>query len=196
MVQSGVRGRWSWDRRWVRPGLVAVGLAASSHVASAQLKAGLVEDPKVGEDAPDFTLSYLTAQGPGPADQPFRLRAELGHTVVLVFATSSDSAAMRREWQAFAGLKPSLEKPGLVVVGLVRWKSEPTQALASELSLPMKFLPDSVGRGFRNFGVVGRGSGARWAAFVVDAEGRVKYRSKTFLPSDSAEVAQLVEKVN
>src|SRR5262245_25168902 len=79
-------------------GLV-VGSLLTAPPVGAQLKAALVGDPKVGEDAPDFALSYLTAQGPGPADQPFRLRAELGRTVVLLFATSLDSTKTRTEWQ-------------------------------------------------------------------------------------------------
>jgi peroxiredoxin len=150
--------------------------------ARAQLKAGLVEDPKVGSDAPDFSLSYLTAEGPGPADQPFRLRAELGRTVVLLFATSRDDSTMRREWQALAAARDSAFGPGTVVVGLVRWKAEPTQSLAASLGSTIKFLPDSVGRGFRSFNVGRRES--LWVAYVIDPEGRVAYRTRSFLPSN------------
>src|SRR4051812_19514237 len=79
--------------------------------AQAQLKAGLVEDPKVGQDAPDFTLAYLTAEGPGPAGQPFHLRAELGHTVVLVFGTSPEPAAMQKEWETLVAARDSILGP-------------------------------------------------------------------------------------
>jgi peroxiredoxin len=167
-------------------GLLAVALARP---AGAQLRAGLVDDPKPGEDAPDFALSYLTADGPGPSDQPFRLRAELGRWVVLVFAAGRDRAAIRKEWEALAAGRDSLFGTGVSVVGLVRWKAEPTQTLAHGLTGSIKFLPDSVGRGYRTFGVSHNRD--RWAAYVVDPEGRVAYRSRTFLPSDAQELSAL-----
>src|SRR5262245_6429780 len=95
--------------------------AAAAVPARAQLKLALVGDPKVGQDAPDFSLSYITSQGPGPADQPFRLRAELGRKVVLVFGTSKDQVKMREGWQALAASRDSLFGPDVVVTGLVRW---------------------------------------------------------------------------
>ena len=173
---------------------VAVLLAATVSVpVQAQLKLALVGDPKVGQDAPDFTLSYITSAGPGPADQPFRLRAELGRTVVLVFGTSKDQVKMQQGWQALAAARDSLFGPGVVVTGLVRWKTEPTKSLAAGLTSSIKLLPDSLGQGFRVFGV--RRYAARWVVYVIDPEGRVAYRSRSYLPSDPKEVSALVAAV-
>jgi peroxiredoxin len=169
--------------------VVVILSGAASVPARAQLKVALVGDPKVGQDAPDFSLSYITPQGPGPADQPFRLRAELGRKVVLVFGTSKDQAKMREAWQALAATRDSLFGPDVVVTGLVRWKTEPTRALAAELNSSIKLLADSAGDGFRAFGV--RRHADRWVAYVINPEGRVAYRSRTFLPSDRAEVLAL-----
>ena len=78
-----------------------IGLSAGpfSRPSAAQepVKAYLVGDPEPGRKAPVFKLPYFTAEGPGPADQPFTLEAELGRVVVLAFCRGvSDSAAALR----------------------------------------------------------------------------------------------------
>ena len=175
--------KWEWQVVGLVLGLVGR--------ADAQIKLRVVEDPKVGRDAPDFTASYLTAAGPGPVDQPFHLHAELGHTVVLIFSGASDSMALRTQWQGMAAAKDSLFKPGLVVVGLLKKKTQPAAALATSLQLPFKLLPDSLGRAFQLYGVVGRQSRERLAVFVVDPLGKLLYRSRDFSTSDAEEVRTL-----
>ena len=67
----------------------------SASQAQEPVKAHVMGDPMPGREAPAFSLPYLTAEGPGPADQPFKLRAELGRVVVLAFVPGlTDSAAV------------------------------------------------------------------------------------------------------
>ena len=184
--------RWQWQSQWQWQRWQVVGLVLGLvGRADAQLKLRVVEDPKVGRDAPDFTAAYLTATGPGPVDQPFHLRAELGRTVVLIFAGATDSVALRSQWQGVFGVKDSLFRPGFVVVGVLKRKAQPTAAVATALQLPFKLLPDSLGRAFQLYGVVGRQSREKLAVFVVDSLGKLVYRSREFSTSDAVEVRNL-----
>jgi peroxiredoxin len=186
-----MKSKWQWQ--WQVVGLVLVlGLGGVGRGA-AQIKLRVVEDPKVGKDAPDITAAYLTADGPGPVDQPFHLNAELGHTVVLVFSGAKDSTTLSTQWQSLAAIRDSVFRPGTVVVGVLRQKAQPAGALAAGLRLPFKLLPDSLGRAFQSYGVVGRQSRERLAVFVVDPLGKLAYRSRDFSTSESEEVRRLRE---
>jgi peroxiredoxin len=151
-----------------------------------------VGDPRVGQDAPDFSLPYITAVGPGPADQPFRLRSELGRRVVLVFSGPPEGEVTRRLWEFLAAGDDSLFAPATVVVGVFRAPPAPVQALATAIASRFKLLPDSAGQAFRRFGV-GRGPSPAGSAtvFVVGDDGRVVHRSRAFRPDDPGEVERL-----
>jgi peroxiredoxin len=154
----------------------------------------LVGNPKVGEDAPDFSLPYHTAIGPGPRDQPFRLRAELGRVVVLVFADSPADSTARETWEYLTVNAPSLFHSATVVAGVFRSGPGPVQALATSLAGPFKFLPDSLGRAFRRFGLVGRDS-RRVAVFVVGYDGKVVHGSGRFRVTDPGELERVRDAV-
>src|SRR5688572_5774078 len=79
-----------WTDMSVRWGTVAVFLVGSSAFGQ-EMKAGVMGNPKIGRPAPDFSALYLTSKGAGPEDQPFRLKAELGHVVVLIFGPQRGS---------------------------------------------------------------------------------------------------------
>jgi peroxiredoxin len=164
-----------------------------SRVIGAQepVRAGLVGAPKVGDDAPDFALPYLTAVGPGPRDQPFRLRAELGRVVVLVFAESPADSAARATWELLASQADSLFHSATVVTGVFHAAPGPVQALATSLAAPFKFLPDSLGRAFRRFGVVGRENRKTIAVFVVGYDGKVAFVSRRFRVGDRGELERI-----
>jgi peroxiredoxin len=164
-----------------RVAVLALGLLVGSAGGLAGqdgLRAGLVDDPRIGRAAPDFSLPYHTAAGPGPLDQPFRLGAELGRVVVLVFADTPTDPAARKVFEYFAANDTVLFNAATQVVGVFRTRSGPVQELAQVLAGRFKFLPDSLGRAFRRFGV---GSGASQpAVFVVGYDGRLVYRSRPF----------------
>lgn len=192
---SDGRGR-SLVPRLVWP-VLGTWFAASGVVpASSQeppLRAAVMGAPRVGQEAPDFTLAYLTAAGPGPADQPFHLRAELGRVVVLVFAGSPADTLTRGLWEYLVANDQSTFRPATVVAGIFRAGSGPVQTLASSLGGRFKFLPDSLGRIHRRFGVMGGGYPA--TVFVVGYDGRVVYQSGAFRVENAAEVERLKEAV-
>lgn len=154
-------------------------------LAQEPLKAAVMSDLRVGQDAPDFSLPYFTAAGPGPADQPFRLRAELGHIVVLVFSGDPADTLTRTTWSYLAAQAQSLFRPGVVVAGVVAGGGAGAAALAQGKPPTFKFLPDSTSRVHRQFGSGGVG---RQAVYVITEEGRVAYRSRTFRVDDPREM--------
>ena len=168
-------------RGWIAKGIVALVLTlpasppARPPAAHAQepVKARVMGDPLPGRDAPAFSLPYLTAEGPGPADQPFKLKAELGRVVVLVFVPGlTDSAAVRLV-QTFAAQGDSLFAGDVVVAAVASTGSGRLEAPARTLALRLKVLPDST-EGVRRLYGVTRGS---MAAYVIDPLGRVSWRN-------------------
>lgn len=157
--------------------------------AQKPLRAAMLGDPRVGHDAPDFTLPYLTEAGPGPADQPFHLRAELGRKVVLVFGGAPGDSLVRATWDYLAGQAESLFRPGIVVAGVVDGTALETGSLAAGKPPTFKFLPDAQGDVHRQFGVV---RSTKWlTVFVVADDGTVAYRSRGFRVDDPGEMVRL-----
>ncbi|MFN0180646.1 MAG: hypothetical protein ACKVZ0_17740 [Gemmatimonadales bacterium] len=147
--------------------VLAVGVAR----AEAQVRAGVVGAPAVGKAAPALVLPYFTGAGAGPHDQPFRLGAELGRSVVLVFGPATDST----RWRLVGALADSSWTKA-VVAGAVRGTPAAVGALAGVVgSERLKLLADSTGRGHRRFGVRAH----QWTVFVVDDAGRVAFRAAT-----------------
>ena len=155
------------------------------------LRAVLMGEPRPGQDAPDFSAPYLTAAGPGPADQPFHLQSELGRRVALLFAGSVTQEAEARAWDALVTVRDSLFPPGTVVVGVTPDAAGPLQTFVAARSLPFKFLPDPKGEIRRRYGVDRGTLQHAWTVYLVTDEGRVSYRSGGFRMEDPEEVGRL-----
>jgi len=168
---------------------LAVGPAVAPPVyAQKPLRAALLGDPRVGHDAPDFKLPYFSVAGPGPADQPFHLRAELGRIVVLVLGGAPGDSLVRMTWDYLAAQGSGLFRPGVVVAGIVNGTSAETAALAAGRPPTFKFLPDSGGEVHRQYGVVR--DAKRLAVFVVADDGTLAYRSRSFRVDDPYEMVR------
>jgi peroxiredoxin len=142
------------------------------------VRAHLLGDPVPGRDAPAFSLPYATARGPGPEDQPFILRAELGRVVVLAFcAEPADNAALEL-MRSFAARHDALFAGEVVVAVVVPEGVDRAAARASEMALPYKLLADRDERVRRMFGVDRRDL----AVYVIGQDGRVAWRELRFSP--------------
>lgn len=149
--------------------LAVVGLVAAMPAgAQDRLRVGVVGNPAIGSPAPELVLPYYTIAGAGPIDQPFRLSAELGRVVVLVFGPAADSAG----WAAIGAQADSLGAAA-VMAGVLKTTPRVAEQVAGRLtSSRLKVLADSAGRGHRRFGA----RPGRWEAFVIDDAGRVAFR--------------------
>jgi hypothetical protein len=147
-------------------------------VAQEPVKAHVMGDPLPGRDAPAFSLPYLTAEGPGPADQPFKLKAELGRVVVLAFVPGlTDSAAVTLV-RTFASQADSLFAGDVVLVAVASTGRGRLESPAGTLGARIKAVPDSS-EGVRRLYGVTRGS---IAAYVIDPLGRVSWRNLNVNP--------------
>lgn len=159
-------------------------LLSVAGVAGAQepVRAGLVGKPRVGQRAPEIVLPYFTSLGPGPVDQPFRLSAELGRVVVLVFGPANADW-----WRTVAGVADSAWA-GAILIGVIRSASSVVGTLASGLPNDRaKLLPDSEGQAGRSYGVR-RGEAA---AVVVADDGRVARGAGGFTPTAASDVTAI-----
>lgn len=146
--------------------------------AQETVRAHVMGDPLPGRDAPAFSLPYLTAEGPGPADQPFTLRAELGRVVVLAFIPGlSDSAAVALI-QAFTSQADSLFPGDVTVAAVASASRDAIDDAARRIGIRMKMLPDTAESVRRMYGVT-RGS---IAVYVVNPFGRISWRDLDINP--------------
>lgn len=145
------------------------------------VRAFAMGDPMPGSEAPAFVLPYARAEGPGPVDQPFALRAELGRVVVLAICPAPTDSANVMLLRSFATRFAELFDGDVVVAAVVPEVPAGAAALAEQHGLPFKVLSDSTGRVRRMFGVDQRGLGV----YVVDTRGRVAWRDVRFNAYDT-----------
>jgi peroxiredoxin len=170
---------------------VASGVAAGRLIAQEKpLRAELRGAVSVGHTAPDIVWPYVTAAGPGPVDQPFHLRAELGRRVVLFFPSEATGDSARRQWEHLAAVHDSVFGAA-VVIGVLPAGAGRVAEFAASLAIPYKFLADSTGRLFRRYGVSRPGRGALWTVTVVSDLGTVVLHSTTFRADDTREMERL-----
>jgi thioredoxin-dependent peroxiredoxin len=156
----------------------ALALSPSRLLSQEPVKIRLTGNPTPGTDAPASSLPYFTAEGPGPADQPFTLRAELGRVVVLAFCRSAADSAAVTLLRAFASRRDSLFPGDVAVAAIVPDRGDSLLAVARGKSLQIKLLSDSGQRVRRLFGV----DRSATAVYVVGLDGRVAWRELRFNP--------------
>ena len=144
-----------------------VGLSAQEPV-----RAFTMGDPLPGSTAPAFVLPYARAEGPGPEDQPFALRAELGRVVVLAFSPQPADSASVQLLRSFATRFESLFVGDVVVAVVTPLNPQAGVEMANNLGLQYKVLSDPSGRVRRMFGVDQRGLGV----YVITSSGRISWR--------------------
>ena len=175
----------------MRRGLLwgALFVAITPHQGQTQepVRAGMVGRAKVGKPAPEVVLNYFTANGPGPADQPFRLTAELGRVLVIVFGPAGEL-----DWWRSVSAGADTAWSGAYLVGVVRDDPDVVGRVASLLSnVRTKLLADPGGQGWRRYGV----SRNQRALFVVGDDGRIVLAKGQFDPSAATEVALVTKAV-
>ncbi len=134
-----------------------------------KLRASLLDDPPIGRTPPDIILPYWANGTPGPADQPFRLKAELGKVVVLAFGGSGQ----RPGWADVAARVDSMGSPRVELVAVAWGRAEALAGLGGATRL--KILADSAGATHRRYGVRATDG---WAFFVVADDGRLIWKAR------------------
>ncbi len=166
--------------------LAVAALVTSVTFANAQAPAAVTQPevgPKVGDVAPDFTLSGATVNG--VMSSPISLSKFKGQTVIIAFfpkaRTTGCTAQMtgyRDQWATlFNGGK------GIQVIGISMDADTTQAAWAKEANLPMMFASDMKGEAGALYGAYKEGGKTESRLlYVVGPDGKIKWTAKPFKP--------------
>jgi peroxiredoxin Q/BCP len=152
--------------------------------------------PKVGDVAPDFTLTAATASG--ISAKPVTLSALKGRTVVIAFFPKQRSSGCTRQMQTYRDQYDSLFHGGKDVA-LFGVSADPASDLASwaaEAHFQFSFLSDSAGDAGHKYKTwPATGNYERRFVFVVAPNGKIAY-VKQFNPIDPMDYESLGKAIN
>jgi peroxiredoxin Q/BCP len=138
--------------------------------------------PRVGDLAPDFTLS--DARG-----EDWSLSAQRGQLVVLLFYPGDETPVCTKQLCSVRDRWEDYEATGASVVGISMDTVESHEKFAAHHELPLRLLADTGGAVSKAYDALSwlPGRSAR-AVVVIDAAGRIAYRKvqslSLFRPKD------------
>lgn len=141
--------------------------------------ASFVDGPREGDRAPDFSLPWASAEGPGGA-QWFSLSAQRGKVVVVAFYPRDFTSGCTAEMRTFAEQYAEMFGDGVVVVGVSTDSVETHVRFAQSLGLPFRLLSDQDQSVARAWGSAGDNGNNRRTVYVVDGRGKVTYADRRF----------------
>ncbi|HXI21572.1 MAG TPA: peroxiredoxin [Gemmatimonadales bacterium] len=130
--------------------------------------------PRIGDEAPDFSLPWASAEGIG-GEQWFSLSAQRGKVVVLAFYPRDFTSGCTAEMKTFTAQYPDLFGDGVVVVGINADSLQTHARFAQSLGLPFRLLTDQGQKVSRDYGSAGENGYNRRTVYVIDRKGRVAY---------------------
>lgn len=168
--------------------LLAVQLAAFAPALVA------AQELKVGDQAPDFTVTTVTAAGTDT--RPFRLSEHRGETVVLAFFPKSGSPGCTTQMEAYRDKYADVFRGGqkVTLVGISTDNASALSKWAREKRFPFRFAADGDK-------VVGKAYGASsflWHKrhlYVIDPAGRIAFVARPFRQMSDDAYAELGKQV-
>ena len=137
---------------------------------------------KVGDAAPDFTVTTVTSAG--VESKPFKLSEHRGETVVLAFFPKARTSGCTTQMEAYRDQYSQVFMGGKKVT-LVGVSIDPDTALiswAKDAKFPFRFAADvdaAVGTAFGANNAAGRGH--KRHLYVIDPKGKIAYINTPFL---------------
>jgi peroxiredoxin Q/BCP len=162
--------------------LLAMALADPAHSQDSTIgrpAAILVDGPREGELAPDFSLPWATRDSIGGGAW-FGLTAQRGRVVVLAFYPKDFTTGCTAEMRTFADQYDDIFGADVVVVGLSTDSLESHVRFAQSLGLPFRLLSDPDQKVSRKYGSAGEKGYNRRTVYVIDPKGRVAYTDLRF----------------
>ncbi len=139
----------------------------------------LVDGPREGDRAPDFSLPWATRDSIGGAPW-FGLSVQRGKVVVLAFYPKDFTSGCTAEMQTFTEQYAELFGDDVVVVGINADSLETHVRFAQSLGLPFRLLTDADQKVSKVYGSAGEGGYNRRTVYVIDRKGRVSYVDPRF----------------
>jgi len=139
----------------------------------------LVDGPREGERAPDFSLPWASKDTTGGASW-FSLSGQRGRLVLLAFYPRDFTPGCTAELKTFTEQYADLFGDDVVVVGISADSLETHQRFAQSLNLPFRLLSDPDQKVSRKFGSADRNGYNRRTVYLIDRNGRVSYTDLRF----------------
>lgn len=139
----------------------------------------LVDGPREGELAPDFSLPWASKDSVG-GEPWFGLTAQRGRVVVLAFYPKDFTSGCTAEMRTFTEQYADLFGEDVVVVGINADSLETHVRFAQSLGLPFRLLSDPDQQVARKYGSAGEKGYNRRTVYVIDRKGRVAYTDLRF----------------
>jgi len=159
---------------------VAATAAAPSFVSAQPAPAANATVLKVGDVAPDFTVTAVTASGVDA--KPFKLSEHKGETIVLAFFPKARTSGCTMQMHAYRDKYNEVFKGGkkVTVVGVSIDEDSALTSWAKDDKLPFRFAADVD----RKIGVAygasaGTGYHKRYL-YVIDPKGKISYVATPF----------------
>jgi thioredoxin-dependent peroxiredoxin len=124
---------------------------------------------RVGESAPDFELA-------GTGDHTYRLADYRDSGVILAFYPGDFTPVCTRQFCSYRDDGDRIEALGVPMLGISPQSVESHERFARKHGLNVPLLSDPGKHVARSYGVVGPAGFIRRAVFLVDAEGKLRYR--------------------
>lgn len=165
--------------------------SAGAQVAAAPAASAL----KVGDMAPDFTVTTVTSTG--VEAKPFKLSEHRGETVVLAFFPKARTSGCTTQMEAYRDQYANLFLGGkkVTLVGVSIDADTALISWAKDAKFPFRFAADTD----RKVGVAfGANAGAGWHKrhlYVIDPTGKIAYVTTPFLQMSADAYAELGKQV-
>ncbi|HWE24382.1 MAG TPA: peroxiredoxin family protein [Myxococcales bacterium] len=125
--------------------------------------------PREGDSAPDFTLD-------GVPEGRYRLADQRGKVVVLAFYPGDFTPVCTRQLQHYEDKRQQLVATGATMWAISNDTLEKHERMAKSYALTIPLLADTGSKVAESYGVRSLLGSARRSIFLVDREGKVRYR--------------------
>lgn len=141
----------------------------------------MAKTPDVGTAAPDFTLPGVLVLDGNATRGDYTLSEQRGKPLVLAFYPGDDTSVCTRQLCSYTADLSSFNDLGATVWGISPQDVDSHERFARKHSITLPLLADVGLTVARQYGITLGGAGLRRSAFVIDAEGIVRWKHVTLI---------------
>ncbi len=176
----------------VRAAVAAATLALVPSIAAAQGTPAAAPTPlKVGDTAPDFSVTWVTSAG--VEKKPFKLSEHKGETIILAFFPKARTSGCTMQMESYRDKYADVFKSGkkVTLVGVSIDADTSLISWASDAKFPFHFAADVDRKVGVAYGAnAGTGFHKRFL-YVIDPNGKISYAATPFLQMSQDAYAEL-----
>jgi len=155
-------------------------LAVAALLALAPALPAAAQELKVGDMAPDFTVTWVTAAG--TEAKPFKLSEHRGETVVLAFFPKARTRGCTVQMETYRDRYATIFQGGkkVTLVGVSTDSPEELVAWAKDAKFPFHFAADTEKAVGKAYGAANITPMHKRLLYVIDPGGRISYMATPF----------------